>query len=140
MDVNVMIDLTERTERAIRDLCAVLAAKQETAPAVPTAQEAPAAPDVTVAPVPSAPVPAPAATPVPAATTAPAPAVPLSRAPTFTLEQVASAGAALIQADPSKQVPLRALLAQYGAPSVAQLPEEHLGSFATELRGLGANI
>lgn len=161
MDVNVIIDLSKRTERALRDLCAALIAKQaggleptatatEPATATPvppapapvaTMATMPAAAEPTTAtPVPPAPVPAPAATPVPAATEAPAPAVPLSQAPTYTKAQVASAGAALIQADPSKRDSLVALLKRYGAPSVADLPEEHLGAFATKLRALGADI
>lgn len=152
MEVNVIIDLSKRTERALRDLCAALIAKQagspEPAPAapvppapVPAPAPAPVAAEPTTAtPVPPAPVPAPAATPVPPATEAPAPAVPLSQAPTYTKAQVASAGAALIQANPSKREPLVALLKRYGAPSVADLPEEHLGAFATELRALGADI
>ena len=112
------------------------------APVATTATMPAAAEPTTAVPAPaSAPVPsAPAATPVPAATEAPAPAVPLAQAPTFTKAQVASAGAALIQADRSKQALLVELLKSYGAPSVADLPEEHLGAFATELRALGANI
>lgn len=159
MDVNVVIDLSKRTERALRDLCAALIAKQAggleptatatepatatpfpPAPIVAAATMPAAAEPATATPVPPAPVPAPAATPVPAATAAPAPAVPLSQAPTYTKAQVASAGAALIQADPSKRDSLVALLKRYGAPSVADLPEEHLGAFATELRALGADI
>ena len=134
MEVKVMIDLTARMEQALRDLCAVLKTKREeevtNAPIPP--EDAPAA----AKPATSAPV----AAPVSAPATVPAPAVPLSRAPSFTKGQVASAGAALLRADPGKKEPLQALLAQYGVPSVADLPEEHIGAFATALRGLGANI
>lgn len=61
-------------------------------------------------------------------------------APTYTKEQVAAAGATLIQIDPAKKAELQALLAQFGAPYIGALPDEHLGAFATALRGLGANI
>jgi len=139
MEVKVMIDLTARMEQALRDLCAVLKTKREeevaNAPIPP--KDAPAAKPATSAPV-AAPVCADPVQPAPAAV--PAPEVPLSRAPSFTKGQVASAGAALLQADPGKKEPLQALLAQYGVPSVADLPEEHIGAFATALRGLGANI
>lgn len=102
------------------------------APAVPIAQ--PAAPAVPVA--------QPVAAPVPAAQPAPAPAVPVAQtaAPTYTKEQVAAAGAALIQSNPDKKAELQALLAQFGAPYIGALPDEHLGAFATALRQLGANI
>ena len=157
MDVNVMIDLTERTVRAIRDLCAALTADKMAASPVPETPTAPVAPTSAPTAVPAAPVtptapaapqnpaPTPTSAPVQPPVQAPAPpvapaAVPLSQAPAFTKAQVASAGAALIQADPSKKEPLQALLAQYGVPSVADLPEEHVGTFATALRGLGANI
>lgn len=128
MEVKVMIDLTARMEQALRDLCAVLNTKREE--------------EATNMPIPpeTAPTAAKPATSAPVAATVPAPEVPLSRAPSFTKGQVASAGAALLQADPGKKEPLQALLAQYGVPSVADLPEEHIGAFATALRGLGANI
>ena len=140
MEVTVMIDLTARMERAIRDLCAVLKTKREeevtNAPIPP--EDAPAAAKPATSASVAAPVSADPVQPAPAAVSAPE--VPLSRAPSFTKAQVASAGAALLQADPGKKEPLQALLAQYGVPSVADLPEEHIGAFATALRGLGANI
>lgn len=76
----------------------------------------------------------------PTAASAKSASVPLSQTPTVTKQQVASAGAALIQKDPAKKDPLLALLKLYGVPSVADLAEENLGSFATELRELGADI
>ena len=102
-------------------------AAQASAPAVPVAQT-------------PAPVPAPA---VPVAPTpAPTPAVPVAQtvAPTYTKEQVAAAGAALIQARPETRDALIGLLTQFGVNAINNLPDEHLGAFATALRGLGANI
>lgn len=98
-----------------------------------------AARDQAAAPVP---VPAPSA---PAQTglahqEAPTPAVPLSTAPSFTLEQVAKAGSDLLSAQPEKMPELLALLEQYGVRAVADLPADRLGAFATALRGLGAKL
>lgn len=67
-------------------------------------------------------------------------AVPLAAAPTFTIEQVSKAGADLITAYPAKLPELQALLSKYDASYVGALKPEQLGTFATELRGLGARI
>lgn len=102
------------------------------APLAPTMPPAPAA-----APVP--PVAAPVAPPAPAPAPAPAaPAVPVTTAPTYTLDQIAKAGASLV--DAGKMEPLLALLSRYGVQAVTQLAPEHYGAFATELRALGAQI
>lgn len=82
-------------------------------------------------PAPIAPVPV---TPPAAA----APAVPVAPAPTFTREQIMTAGAALI--DAGKMNELLALLNAFGVQAVTQLQPEQLGAFATELRKLGAQI
>lgn len=81
----------------------------------------------TPGPAPAAPAPAPAA-----------PAVPVAGAPTYTLDQIAKAGASLV--DAGKMEPLLALLSRYGVQAVTQLAPEHYGAFATELRALGAQI
>ncbi|MEY8418874.1 hypothetical protein AALA83_06270 [Oscillospiraceae bacterium 44-5] len=81
----------------------------------------------TPGPAPVAPAPAPAA-----------PAVPVAGAPTYTLDQIAKAGASLM--DAGKMEPLLALLSRYGVQAVTQLAPEHYGAFATELRTLGAQI
>ena len=67
-----------------------------------------------------------------------APVVPVSDAPAYTLDQIARAGAALV--DAGKMDQLLALLGQYGVRAVTQLQPEQYGAFATELRGLGAQI
>ena len=103
------------------------------------AGNAPVAP----APVQTAPTPAPAPTPAappvtPMPTTAaPAPAVPVT-APTYTLDQIAKAGANLVDAGKMEQ--LLALLTKYGVQAVTQLTPDQYGAFATELRALGAQI
>lgn len=110
---------------------------------------APVAPaPVQTAPTP-APVAAPASAPAPAPTpaappvtpmptvAAPAPAVPVT-APTYTLDQIAKAGANLVDAGKMEQ--LLALLTKYGVQAVTQLTHDQYGAFATELRALGAQI
>lgn len=81
---------------------------------------APAAPAQTVAP------------------TNPAPTVPVTTAPTYTLDQIAKAGASLVDAGKMEQ--LLALLAKYGVQAVTQLQPDQYGVFATELRTLGAQL
>lgn len=100
------------------------------------AGNAPVAPaPVQTAPTP-APVAAPPVTPMPTAA-APAPAVPVT-APTYTLDQIAKAGANLVDAGKMEQ--LLALLTKYGVQAVTQLTPDQYGAFATELRALGAQI
>lgn len=111
------------------DVAAPMVAPVPTAaPLAPTMPPAPAA-----APVP--PVAAPVAPPAPAPA---APSVPVGGAPTYTLDQIAKAGASLV--DAGKMEPLLALLSRYGVQAVTQLAPEHYGAFATELRALGAQI
>ena len=112
------------------------------APAAPVPVQTASVP--TPAPV-AAPAPAPAPTPTPAAppvtpmptAAAPAPAVPVT-APTYTLDQIAKAGANLVDAGKMEQ--LLALLTKYGVQAVTQLTPDQYGAFATELRALGAQI
>lgn len=114
------------------------------APVAPVAAPAPAAP-VNPTPAPAAPVAAPVAPTAPVPTEqpaapvaqAPAAAVPVT-APTYTLDQIARAGASLVDAGKMEQ--LLALLARYGVAAVTQLQPDQFGVFATELRALGAQI
>ena len=78
--------------------------------------------------------------PVPQPVEPEAPKAPVAPAPTYTLEQVSRAGAELISADSGKLPQLRELLQKYGVPAVSELKPDQLGSFATELRALGAQI
>ena len=56
----------------------------------------------------------------------------------YTLEELA--GAAMLLMDRGMQVQLQDLLAGYGVESLPALPPEQYGSFATALRGMGAQI
>lgn len=126
-----------------------------TQPATPTAPVNPTpAPVATPAPAPGAPLrctPAQTATPIaptvpvaglapaaaPAANVAPAPAVPTS-APQYTLDMIATAGSALI--DAGKMDQLMQLLGKFGVASLTELAPESYGAVANELRALGAAI
>lgn len=106
-------------------------------PAPAMAQPAAAQPIPTPAVQPVAPIPPVQAAPATAPVVAPAPA-PVAAPPTYTLDQIAVAGAALMDANKMDQ--LLALLAKYGVNAITQLPPEQYGAFATELRALGAQI
>lgn len=69
---------------------------------------------------------------------APAPAVPVAEAPAYTLDQISRAGVFLVDAGKMQQ--LLELLGRYGVQAITQLQPEQYGAFATELRGLGAQI
>lgn len=109
---------------------------------------APAAwPTPTPVAAPAAPVTAPSPAPVTSAGqnyaspgNRPVSSAPVASAPTITLEQVSKAGADLITADSSRLPALNGLLQRYGIASVQELPAEQIGTFATELRGMGAKI
>lgn len=75
--------------------------------------------------------------PAPAANTAPAPTVPTS-APQYTLDMIATAGSALI--DAGKMDQLMQLLGKFGVASLTELAPESYGAVAGELRALGATI
>ena len=96
-----------------------------------------------VASYPTVPAPAPAPVPTAGQTSAapgntPAPTVPVTGAPTYTLDQSSRAGASLVDAGKMQQ--LLELLGRYGVQAVTQLQPEQYGAFATELRALGAQI
>lgn len=97
-----------------------------------------ATPAQTVTPIaPTVPVAAPAPTVTPAANVTPAPAVPTS-APQYTLDMIATAGSALI--DAGKMDQLMGLLGKFGVASLTELAPESYGAVANELRALGAAI
>ena len=104
-------------------------------PQMPAPATGPAPAPVT--PAPAAPVTPPAPAPAPAPQTA-APVMPVAGAPTYTLDQISKAGAALV--DAGKMEPLLALLTKYGVQAITQLQPAQYGVFATELRALGAQI
>ncbi|WP_294856405.1 hypothetical protein [uncultured Oscillibacter sp.] len=80
---------------------------------------------------------APSFTPAIPAITPPAPVAPTA-APTYTMDQIAKAGAELAQA--GKMPQLLGLLQQFGIQAINMLPEAQYGAFAMALRGLGAQL
>ena len=62
------------------------------------------------------------------------------KTPTPTLDEIATAGARLLDADASKMMPLLDLLREFGVQAITQLKDDQLAAFAERLRGLGAEI
>lgn len=62
------------------------------------------------------------------------------KAPAPTLDEIANAGARLLDADASKMMPLLDLLREFGVQAITQLKDDQLAAFAERLRGLGAEI
>lgn len=144
MEVNVKIEAPDLSA-AILKLAEAITPKAVTTrleqPMIPTAP-APITPaPTTPAPVPG-PTAAPAATAGPSAATvpgnAPVPVVPVAAAPSYSMEQIATAGAALV--DAGKRDQLLELLGRFGVQAVTQLQPAQFGVFAAELRALGAQI
>ena len=87
------------------------------------------------------PIPAPAPMPAPAEPAKAEPAAPAqdkTAAKTYTREEIARAGSALVTL--GKMQELLALLQRYGVASVAQLSPEQYGAFAADLIALGASL
>lgn len=105
-----------------------------TAPAVPVAPtapvEAPTSPAVPIAPAPVQTAPAP----IPTASVTAVPTTPSS----YTLDDLARAAMTLM--DAGRQNELQGLLRQFGVDSLPALPPQQYGTFATALRGMGAQI
>lgn len=104
---------------------------------------APAAPVSAPAPTAQTPTPAPA-TPTPEPTLAPkAPEPPVAAVPTapakeYSLDELLTATAPLM--DAGKIAELQALMQKYGVASMMEIPKEKYGELATDLRALGARI
>lgn len=81
---------------------------------------------------------APATPQVSIANITPAPAAVPTAAPQYTLDMLASAGSALIDAGKIDQ--LMQLLGKFGVASLTELPPESYGALACELRALGATL
>lgn len=145
LEIKVQLSATDDLIAAMRNLAAALdgenlkpAAKAgASAASAPIAQ--PATPMAPVNPTPAQ-VTQPTATPAtmpPIAETTAAPAVPTS-APQYTLDMIATAGSALI--DAGKMDQLMGLLGKFGVESLTELAPESYGAVANELRALGAAI
>ena len=139
LEVKVTIAATPELTGVLNGLVAAISGKpqpsvQVSAPVVPAPM--PVVPTPT-APVQAAPIQAQAPT-VPVAPVTPIAGVPLANAPQFSVEQIMTAGAALM--DAGKVEDLMNLLRSFGVQAVMELKPEQLGAFATEMRKLGAAI
>lgn len=148
LEIKVQLSATDDLIAAVRNLAAALDGKTpdhtaaiNTAPINTPINPTPAQvaqPTATPAAMPA--IAETAATPaaMPAvAETAAAPAVPTS-APQYTLDMIATAGSALI--DAGKMDQLMGLLGKFGVASLTELAPESYGAVANELRALGAAI
>lgn len=61
-------------------------------------------------------------------------------APVPTKDQIAAAGAKLLDASPDKMQPLLDLLRDNGVQAITQLKDDQLAGFADQLRALGAEV
>ncbi|MCI6173562.1 MAG: hypothetical protein MR671_04805 [Clostridiales bacterium] len=116
-----------------KDAPDAVASPEAAAPVPPVTSAAPAAPVAPIAP----PVPPKAAQePMNPPAVAPA-AVPVAEH-TYSLNDLAKAGMALM--DAGRDGDLRALLQSFGVEALPSLPKDQYGAFATALRGMGAPI
>lgn len=135
LEIKVQLSATDDLIAAMRNLAAALDGKTpDHTAAINTAPiNTPINPTPAQVTQPTA---TPATMPAIAGTTA-APAVPTS-APQYTLDMIATAGSALI--DAGKMDQLMGLLGKFGVASLTELAPESYGAVANELRALGAAI
>lgn len=74
------------------------------------------------------------------AITPPPVTAPPTTAPSYTMDQIARAGADLIEAQPALMDALMAMLPKYGVQALSQLQPDQYGAVAIELRAMGAKI
>lgn len=102
------------------------------APAVEKATPAPATEPITLESTPNTPE-------IPKATPdAPVAAVPVAPAKEYSLDELLTATAPLM--DAGKIADLQALMQKYGVASMLEIPKEKYGELATDLRALGAKL
>lgn len=135
LEMKIKIEADVAVLKAIDKLTTAL---EKNAVNISVSQDTPAPVAPVATPVTHAPVPPVTLPPATVAPTNPALTVPVTTAPTYTLDQIAKAGASLVDAGKMEQ--LLALLAKYGVQAVTQLQPDQYGVFATELRTLGAQL
>lgn len=125
-------DVGAMTAELHPDMDAITPKAEAPAPVTPASAPAPA---VTASPAP-APTPEPA--PAPKAPEPPVAAVPTAPAKDYSLDELLTATAPLM--DAGKISELQALMQKYGVASMMEIPKERYGELATDLRALGARI
>lgn len=131
-DITITLQLDKLTPEQLQGLCALV----QQANATP-AQETPVGFAPATAPQAPEPPTAPAA-PVTQPTAALPPSVAPTSAPTYTLDQLVTAGAGLL--DAGKMQDLVGLLAKYEVQALTQIKPEQYGALAADLRALGARL
>ncbi|MGP2526447.1 hypothetical protein ACTUHY_00500 [Acidaminococcus sp. LBK-2] len=156
MDLNINIKLTcddymvrlvdtvvrslDAIDGAVAPMVKAPATKPTTAPALAAQpqQAAPKAASVQQTGALFPPAPVVQQTPAPAPTPQPAPVVPTAPARTYSLNDLLTAAAPLM--DQGKFQELSALTAKYGVKSFTDIPEDQYGNVAVDLRALGAAL
>ena len=142
MEMTIHLTGVDTLAEAVKALTAVLASQGGAACTAATAPLVAAQFAAVQAPVQSVAAPATAAvpveTPAQSAAAAAAAVVPVAATPTYTLEQLSLAARQLV--DVGGMPAVQELVAQFGVQSIAQLPQDKYGEFATALRGRGAKI
>ena len=142
MEMTIHLTGVDTLAEAVKALTAVLASQGGAACTAATAPLVAAQFAAVQTPVQSVAAPATAAVPVEtpsqSAAAAAAAVVPVAATPTYTLEQLSLAARQLVDAGGMPAV--QELVAQFGVQSIAQLPQDKYGEFATALRGRGAKI
>lgn len=119
-------DVGAMTAELHPDMDAVIPKAEAPAPVTPASAPAPA---VTASPAPA---------PAPKAPEPPVSAVPTAPAKEYSLDELLTATAPLM--DAGKISELQALMQKYGVASMMEIPKERYGELATDLRALGARI
>lgn len=129
-------DVDAMAAEAHPDMDAVAPKAEAPTPAPAVTASPDPAPTPTPAPAsePTAPAPAPA----PKAPEPPVVAVPTAPAKEYSLDELLTATAPLM--DAGKISELQALMQKYGVASMMEIPKERYGELATDLRALGARI
>ena len=135
LEIKITIEAPELAN-AINNVASAMAGAKVQPAAAPTTVQAQALTQPVAAPAQTT---AQAVAPTPAApASAPVAAVPVASAPQYTVEQIMAAGATLMDAGKANE--LINLLHTFGVQAVMDLKPDQLGTFATEMRKLGAKI
>lgn len=135
MKIIIETESLDELRQIAKELSGVVSEKPKKSKKEPKAEETTPEPAAVPAPEPG-PVPEPAEEPlVPTTPGAPAPAERV-----YQMDELARAGAGLMQQDRSNSKRLSAILRTFGVNSLPDLPKEKYADFAEELRKLGATV
>ena len=135
MKIIIETESLDELRQIAKELSGVVSEKPKKAKKEPKAEETTPEPVVVPAPEPE-PVPEPAKEPL--VPTTPGAGAPAERV--YQMDELARAGAALMQQDRSNSAKLAAILRTFGVNTLPDLPKEKYPEFADELRKLGATV